>query len=171
MKEIQAKYGKESVAFISTGQLETKKWLLLGHIGRNFLGGNGDGNTRLCMATSVVAHKQTYGFDAPPYTLKDFELSDTIFLFGANPVVAHPVIWGKIRDNKDAKVIVVDPRKSETAKNAHIWVDIKPKADLALIYTLANILIENNWIDKEYIEDHTEGFEDFKESVERIHFR
>ncbi len=165
IKDIQEKYGKESFAFISTGQLDTTEMALIGHIGRTYLGGNGDGNTRLCMATSVVAHKQSFGFDAPPYSLKDLELSDTIFLFGANPVVAHPIIWGKIRDNKNAKIIVVDPRKSETAKNAHIWVDIKPKADLTLLYTMANVLIEKNWIDKEFIENNTEGFFEFKEFV------
>ncbi|ENZ02029.1 hypothetical protein HMPREF1092_01264 [Clostridium thermobutyricum] len=165
IKDIQEKYGKESFAFISTGQLDTTEMALIGHIGRTYLGGNGDGNTRLCMATSVVAHKQSFGFDAPPYSLKDLELSDTIFLFGANPVVAHPIIWGKIRDNKNAKIIVVDPRKSETAKNAHIWVDIKPKADLTLLYTMANVLIEKNWIDKEFIENNTEGFSEFKEFV------
>ena len=165
IKDIQENYGKESFAFISTGQLDTTEMALIGHIGRTYLGGNGDGNTRLCMATSVVAHKQSFGFDAPPYSLKDLELSDTIFLFGANPVVAHPIIWGKIRDNKNAKIIVVDPRKSETAKNAHIWVDIKPKADLTLLYTMANVLIEKNWIDKEFIENNTEGFSEFKEFV------
>ncbi|WP_436513605.1 molybdopterin oxidoreductase family protein [Clostridium thermobutyricum] len=165
IKDIQEKYGKESFAFISTGQLDTTEMALIGHIGRTYLGGNGDGNTRLCMATSVVAHKQSFGFDAPPYSLKDLELSDTIFLFGSNPVVAHPIIWGKIRDNKNAKIIVVDPRKSETAKNAHIWVDIKPKADLTLLYTMANVLIEKNWIDKEFIENNTEGFSEFKEFV------
>lgn len=165
IKDIQEKYGKESFAFISTGQLDTTEMALIGHIGRTYLGGNGDGNTRLCMATSVVAHKQSFGFDAPPYSLKDLELSDTIFLFGANPVVAHPIIWGKIRDNKNAKIIVVDPRKSETAKNAHIWVDIKPKADLTLLYTMANVLIEKNWIDKEFIQNNTEGFSEFKEFV------
>lgn len=165
IKDIQEKYGKESFAFISTGQLDTTEMALIGHIGRTYLGGNGDGNTRLCMATSVVAHKQSLGFDAPPYSLKDLELSDTIFLFGSNPVVAHPIIWGKIRDNKNAKIIVVDPRKSETAKNAHIWVDIKPKADLTLLYTMANVLIEKNWIDKEFIENNTEGFSEFKEFV------
>ena len=78
IKELQDKYGRESVAFISTGQLTTEEMALLGHIGRNYLGMNGDGNTRLCMATSVVAHKQSYGFDAPPYTFDDLELSDTI---------------------------------------------------------------------------------------------
>lgn len=152
MTEIQAKYGKESVAYISTGQMTTEEMALLGHVGRNYMGMHGDGNTRLCMATSVVAHKQSFGFDAPPYTLNDAELSDTIILIGANPVIAHPVFWGRIRKNKDAKIITVDPRKSETAINSHMWVDIKPKSDLVLLYTLANVLIQNGWIDKKYID-------------------
>lgn len=168
MTEIQAKYGKESVAYISTGQMTTEEMALLGHVGRNYMGMHGDGNTRLCMATSVVAHKQSFGFDAPPYTLNDAELSDTIILIGANPVIAHPVFWGRIRKNKDAKIITVDPRKSETAINSHMWVDIKPKSDLVLLYTLANVLIQNGWIDKKYIDEHTEGYEDFKNHVSKF---
>ena len=159
MTSIQEKYGKESVAFISTGQMPTEDMALLGHVGRNHMGINGDGNTRLCMATSVVA---------PPYTLNDAELSDTIFLIGANPVIAHPVFWGRIKENKNAKVIVIDPRKSETAMNADIWVDVKPKADLVLMYTLANVLIEKGYIDTNYIENHTEGYEDFKNHVAKF---
>ena len=162
MTEIQDKYGKESVAFISTGQMTTEDMALLGHVARNYMGMPGDGNTRLCMATSVVAHKQSFGFDAPPYTLHDAELSDTIFLIGANPVIAHPVFWGRIKENKEAKIIVIDPRKSETAMNADIWIDVKPKADLVLMYTLANVLIEKGWVDKNYIENFTEGYEEFK---------
>ncbi|SCI88018.1 Nitrate reductase [uncultured Clostridium sp.] len=168
MTEIQEKYGKESVAFISTGQMTTEDMALLGHVARNYMGMPGDGNTRLCMATSVVAHKQSFGFDAPPYTLHDAEISDTIFLIGANPVIAHPVFWGRIKENKDAKIIVIDPRKSETAMNADIWVDIKPKADLVLMYTLANVLIEKGWIDNKYIENFTEGYEAFKEHVSKF---
>ena len=168
MTEIQEKYGKESVAFISTGQMPTEDMALLGHVGRNHMGIPGDGNTRLCMATSVVAHKQSFGFDAPPYTLNDAELSDTIFLIGANPVIAHPVFWGRIKENKDAKIIVIDPRKSETAMNADIWIDVKPKADLVLFYTLANVLIEKGYIDNNYIENFTEGYEGFKEHVSKF---
>lgn len=168
MTSIQEKYGKESVAFISTGQMPTEDMALLGHVGRNYMGINGDGNTRLCMATSVVAHKQSFGFDAPPYTLKDAELSDTIILIGANPVIAHPVFWGRIRGNKEAKIITIDPRKSETAMNSDIWIDIKPKADLVLMYTLANVLIEKGYIDTNYIENHTEGYEDFKNHVAKF---
>ena len=167
MTAIQEKYGKESVAYISTGQLPTEEMALLGHVGRSYMGINGDGNTRLCMASAVVAYKQSFGFDAPPYTLKDLELSDTIFFIGANPVIAHPIAWGRVRKNKDAKIITIDPRKSETAINSDMWIDIKTKGDLALFYTLANVLIEKGWIDQDYINNYTEGFEDFKAHVKK----
>ena len=167
MTAIQEKYGKESVAYISTGQLPTEEMALLGHVGRSYMGINGDGNTRLCMASAVVAYRQSFGFDAPPYTLKDLELSDTIFFIGANPVIAHPIAWGRVRKNKDAKIITIDPRKSETAMNSDMWIDIKTKGDLALFYTLANVLIEKGWIDQDYINNYTEGFEDFKAHVKK----
>lgn len=167
MTAIQEKYGKESVAYISTGQLPTEEMALLGHVGRSYMGINGDGNTRLCMASAVVAYKQSFGFDAPPYTLKDLELSDTIFFIGANPVIAHPIAWGRVRKNKDAKIITIDPRKSDTAINSDMWIDIKTKGDLALFYTLANVLIEKGWIDQDYINNYTEGFEDFKAHVKK----
>lgn len=167
MTAIQEKYGKESVAYISTGQLPTEEMALLGHVGRSYMGINGDGNTRLCMASAVVAYKQSFGFDAPPYTLKDLELSDTIFFIGANPVIAHPIAWGRVRKNKDAKIITIDPRKSETAMNSDMWIGIKTKGDLALFYTLANVLIEKGWINQDYINNYTEGFEDFKAHVKK----
>lgn len=164
---IQEKYGQESVAGISTGQLTLEEFAIYGHVMRNFLKANVDGNTRLCMATSVVAHKQSFGFDAPPYTLKDVELSDTVILIGSNPVVAHPILWDRIRSNKNKKLIVIDPRKSETAKHADYWYGIKGKSDLILLYTLANILIEKDYLNHEYIEKYTEGFEEFKEFVKK----
>ncbi|MGL4665119.1 MAG: molybdopterin oxidoreductase family protein, partial [Clostridium butyricum] len=161
--EIKEKYGSESIAGISTGQLTLEEFALLGHVMRNHLKANLDGNTRLCMATAVVAHKQSYGFDSPPYTLNDVELSDTVILIGANPVVAHPILWDRIRSNKKKKLIVIDPRKSETAQHADYWYGLKGKSDLALFYTVANILIEKGYVNKEYIENYTEGYEDFKE--------
>ena len=161
---IREKYGDESVAGLSTGQIPVEEMALLGHVMRNYLQTNLDGNTRLCMATSVVAHRQSFGFDAPPYTLGDFELSDTIILIGANPVVAHPIVWDRIRANSiaDKKVIVIDPRRSETALNADYHYPVKGKADIKLFYTLANVLIDKGWIDETYITNHTEKFEEFK---------
>lgn len=165
LKELQAKYGTESVAGISTGQLTLEEFALFGHVMRNYLKTNVDGNTRLCMATAVVAHKQSYGFDAPGYTLQDLELSDTLIFIGANPVVAHPIIWDRVKKNPNKKVIVIDPRRSETAQNADYWYGLNWRSDLFLFYTIANILIEKNYINQTYIQDHTEEFENFKEFV------
>lgn len=167
LKEIQEKYGRESIAGISTGQLTMEEFAIFGHVMRNYLKTNVDGNTRLCMATAVVAHKQSFGFDAPPFTLKDLELSDTIVFIGANPIVAHPILWGRVMKNTDKKVIVLDPRKSETAMNADYWYGLKGKSDLQLLYTVVNLLIEKDYVDKKYIADHTEGFEEFKEFVKK----
>ncbi len=163
--ELQDKYGTESIAGISTGQLTLEEFSIFGHVMRNYLKTNVDGNTRLCMATAAVAHNQSFGFDAPGFTLKDAELSDTIILIGSNPVVAHPIFWEKIAKNKNKKLIVLDPRKSETAQHADYWYGLKSDSDLVLLYTVANLLIEKDYLDKDYIKQSTEGFEDFKEFV------
>ena len=167
IKEIQEKYGPEGMAGISTGQLTLEEFALFGHVMRDYLKTNVDGNTRLCMATAVVAHKQSYGFDAPGYTLGDLELSDTIIFIGSNPVVAHPILWGRVLNNKlsEKKVIVIDPRKSETAENADYWYGLKWRSDLLLFYTIANQLIEKDYLDHSFIEENTEKFEEFKEFV------
>lgn len=164
-KEIQEKYGYEAIAGISTGQLTMEEFALNGHILRDHMHTNVDGNTRLCMASAVVAHKQSYGFDAPGYTLKDLELSDTILFVGANPVVAHPIVWDRIRKNTNKKLIVIDPRRSETAKNADYHYSIRSKTDSTLFYGLANYFIETDQIDHAFIEAHTARFEEYKEFV------
>ncbi len=163
--DLQSKYGKESFAGISTGQLTMEEFALYGHVMRNFLKANVDGNTRLCMATAVVSHKQSFGFDAPGFTLNDIKLSDTIVLVGSNPVVTHPIMWDKIMNNKNKKLIVIDPRKSETAKNADYHLDVKWKGDIYLFYTLANVLIEKNYIDNDFIQNNTNDFDALKEFV------
>lgn len=163
--DIKEKYGNDSVAGLSTGQMTLEEFGIFGHMMRNHLKANMDGNTRLCMATSVVAHKQSFGFDAPGYTLQDLELSDTIIFIGANPVVAHPILWKRVRNNKDKKVIVIDPRRSETAKNADYWYGIRHRSDLALLYGIANELIQKDYLDHVFIKEHTNHFEEFKNFV------
>ena len=167
LKELQEKYGRESVAGISTGQLTLEEFAIFGHVMRNYLQTNVDGNTRLCMASAAVAHKGTYGYDAPGYTLQDLELSDTLIFIGSNPVVAHPIIWGRVRENKvpGRKIIVLDPRRSETARNADYWYPLRWRSDLVLMYTLANIIIENDWVDHAFVDAHTEGYADFAKFV------
>ncbi len=166
-KDIQARHGKDSVAFLSTGQIPTEEMAFLGALAKFGMGMvHGDGNTRQCMATSVVAYKQSFGFDAPPYTYKDFEDSDCIIFVGANPCIAHPIMWQRVCMNKNnPKIVVVDPRKTETAMAATHHFALKPKSDLVLLYGLAHMLIERGWINQVYIDRHTRGFEEFKSHV------
>jgi anaerobic selenocysteine-containing dehydrogenase len=167
MKAIQAEHGEESVAFISTGQIPTEEMALLGAFAKFGMGVvHGDGNTRQCMATAVVAYKQAFGFDAPPYTYKDFEESDTLVFVGANPAVAHPIMWNRVKMNKnDPNVIVLDPRRTKTAQAATHHLPLAPQSDLTLLYTVAHLLIKRDWVDQVYIQEHTSGFEEFKTHV------
>jgi len=116
------------------------------------------------MATAATAYKQSFGFDAPPYTYQDFEESDVIILIGSNICIAHPIMWQRVLRNKNKpEIIVIDPRKTETAVAATRHYALSPKSDLTLLYGIAHILIQEDWVKHTYIEAHTEGFEDFKE--------
>lgn len=170
IKQIQKDHGPDSVAWLGTGQIPTEELAMLGSLGKFGMGiKHGDGNTRQCMATSVVAYKQSYGFDAPPYTYKDFEESDVIVLVGSNLCIAHPIMWQRVLRNKNnPEIIVVDPRKTETAMAATQHYAIEPKSDLVLFYTIANLLIQNGWVDTDYIEKHTNEFDAFKDFLTRF---
>jgi assimilatory nitrate reductase catalytic subunit len=166
-KHIQRCYGNESVAFLSTGQIPTEEMALLGALAKFGMGiRHGDGNTRQCMATAVVAYKQAFGFDAPPYTYQDFEESDVIVLVGSNLCIAHPIMWQRVLANPhNPEIIVMDPRRTETAMAATQHLPLRPKSDLSLLYGLAHILIREGWIKREFIEAHTSGFEEFRAHV------
>jgi anaerobic selenocysteine-containing dehydrogenase len=165
-KRIQSRYGDESVAFIGTGQLTTEELAYLGALAKFGMGFvHGDGNTRQCMATAAVAYKQSFGFDAPPFTYDDFEQSDVLVFVGSNPAIAHPIMWQRVKRNaRQPKVVVIDPRSTQTAAGAEHYA-ILPKSDLWLLYGLARVLISRGWIDQAYVERHTSGFEQFKAHV------
>jgi anaerobic selenocysteine-containing dehydrogenase len=167
-QEIQQKHGPQSVAFISTGQIPSEEMALLGSLTKFGMGMlHGDGNTRQCMATAVVAYKQSFGFDAPPYTYQDFEESDVIVLAGSNLCIAHPIMWQRIcRNPHNPQIIVIDPRKTETAMAATLHLPLQPKSDLSMFYGLAHILIRQGWIDREFIDAHTTEFDEFAQHVE-----
>lgn len=166
-KTIQEQHGSESVAFIGTGQIPTEEMAFLGALAKFGMGMlHGDGNTRQCMATSVVAYKQAFGFDAPPYSYADFEESDVIVLIGSNLCIAHPIMWERVMRNPHTpEIIVVDPRMTETAMNATQHLAVQPKGDLTLLYGVARILIENDWSDAQFIEQSTNGFAEFATHV------
>ena len=169
-KAIRARHGAESLAFLSTGQMPTEEMALLGSLAKFGMGmRHGDGNTRQCMATSVVAYKQAFGFDAPPYAYRDLEESDVVVFVGANPCIAHPILWERVlRNRRDPAVVVVDPRFTETAMQATQHLPLRPKSDQSLFYGLARILIERGWIDADYVEAHTRGYESYAAWVRRF---
>ncbi|MDX2227076.1 MAG: nitrate reductase [Verrucomicrobiae bacterium] len=169
-KKIQAQHGKESVAFISTGQIVTEEMAFLGALAKFGMGMiHGDGNTRQCMATAATAYKQSFGFDSPPFTYADFEESDVIVLWGSNLCVAHPIMWQRVLRNPHApEIIVVDPRTTETAMNATQHYALQPKSDLVLLYGLARLLVKGGWVKPEYVGAHTSGYLDFEKFVEKF---
>jgi assimilatory nitrate reductase catalytic subunit len=163
MKAIQGEHGPHSIAWLGTGQIVTEELAFLGALAKFGMGMlHGDGNTRQCMATAVTAYKQSFGFDAPPYTYADFEESDVLVFVGSNPCIAHPIMWERVmRNRRGPRIIVIDPRRTETAMQATVHLAIKPKSDLALCYGLANLLIRGGWINREFIDAHTTGFTNF----------
>jgi anaerobic selenocysteine-containing dehydrogenase len=167
-KSIIDAHGRDSVAFLSTGQIPSEEMALLGAFAKFGMGMvHGDGNTRQCMATSVVAYKEAFGFDAPPYTYADFEQSDVIVLVGSNLCIAHPIMWERIARNPHRpQIVVVDPRTTETAMAASQHYAIRPKSDLVLLYGVANVLIHNGWVDRDFVDSHTTGFDAFAAHVE-----
>jgi ferredoxin-nitrate reductase len=161
---IQRKHGKHSLAFLSTGQIVMEEMALLGALAKFGMGMlHVDSNTRQCMATSHVAYKQSFGFDAPPFTYADFEESDVLVFVGANPCIAHPIMWQRVMMNKRSPtIIVIDPRKTETAMLASQHLALRPKGDLTLLYGLARQLIAIGAVQHDFVAAHTTGFAEFE---------
>jgi len=172
-KEVQAKYGKRSVAVISTGQLLTEEFYTLGKFVQLGLETNNyDGNTTLCMASAVMGYKQSFGSDGPPGCYEDFERAEVIMLIGANIADNHPILKLHIARNKQVRgkkptIIVVDPRHSKTANMADIYVPIKPRTDLAFINGLCYIIWEQGWMDEKFIKERTVGFKEFIKQIQK----
>ena len=164
---IMEQHGPDSVAFLSTGQIMCEEMAFLGALAKFGMGMiHGDGNTRQCMATAVAAYKESFGFDAPPFTYADFEESDVLVFVGANPCIAHPIMWQRVlRNPHQPRIIVIDPRKTETAMAATQHLGIQPKTDLLLFYCLAHRLIESGCVDEAYVREHTAGFAEFREFI------
>jgi anaerobic selenocysteine-containing dehydrogenase len=162
-RAIREAHGAEAFAFLGTGQMFTEEMALLGAVFKFGMGfQHGDSNTRQCMATSHFAYKESFGFDAPPFTYEDFEQSDVLIFVGANPCIAHPIMWQRVLLNRHSPwIAVIDPRRTETAAAASAHFAIQPKSDLPFLYGLAHELVRLNAVDSNFVREHTEDFEAF----------
>jgi ferredoxin-nitrate reductase len=166
------KYGPDSVGFYVSGQCLTEEYYVVNKLIKGFIGSNNiDTNSRLCMSSAVVGYKLTLGEDAVPICYDDLDVADCFFVAGSNAAWAHPIIWRRIEANKaknpGTRIIVVDPRRTQTAAVADLHLQLNPGTDVTLYHAIARVLMENDWVDSEFIENHVDGFAGYRESVFR----
>jgi assimilatory nitrate reductase catalytic subunit len=161
-------HGPDAVAVVSTGQLVTEEFYTLGKLVRLGFGiRHYDGNTTLCMASAVSGYKLALGSDGPPGNYDDFAAADVIVLVGANIADNHPLLAPRVLEGRGtgAQVIVVDPRVTKTAMIADVHLPVRPRTDITLVNGIIKILIEEDLIDREYVDAHTTGFDDLAAHV------
>jgi anaerobic selenocysteine-containing dehydrogenase len=167
-RRVTQQYGPQAVGVIGTGQLVTEEFYTLGKLVQLGLGtSNYDGNTTLCMSTAVAGYKRSFGSDGPPGAYEDLTKADVILLIGANIAENHPILCQHLDANHAKTLIVADPRVTKTAMMADLYLPVKPRSDLALVNGIAHILIRDGLIDREYIHQHTNGFDELCRCVEK----
>ena len=157
-------HGPDSVAFYISGQLLTEDYYAFNKLARALVGTNNiDSNSRLCMSSAVVGYKRSLGADAPPCSYEDIEQADTLLIIGSNMAYAHPILYRRLEaakaGNPQMKVIVVDPRRTDTCDLADLHLAIAPGSDVALLHGVLHLLLEQGRIDHAFIAAHTEGFD------------
>ncbi|RZI41898.1 nitrate reductase [Herbaspirillum sp. HC18] len=163
-------HGPDSVAFYVSGQFLTEDYYVFNKLAKGVIGTNNiDTNSRLCMSSAVAGYKQTLGADAPPACYEDIDHADLIFIAGSNTAYAHPILYRRIEDarkkNRALKMIVADPRRTDTARDADLHLPILPGTDVALFNGMLHICLWEGWIDQSYIDAHTEGFDELKRTL------
>jgi len=168
--DIILKYGPDAVGFYVSGQILTEDYYIFNKLAKGLIGTNNiDTNSRLCMSSAVVGYKQTLGSDAPPCCYEDLDQVETLFITGSNTAFAHPILYRRIEETKKRnpkfKMIVVDPRKTDTARDADLFLQILPGTDVALYHGMLHIMLWEQWLREDYIRLHTEGFEELRQLV------
>jgi assimilatory nitrate reductase catalytic subunit len=163
-------HGTDSVAFYISGQLLTEDYYVFNKLAKGLIGTNNvDTNSRLCMSSAVAGYKATLGADAPPACYEDIEHAQCLFIAGSNTAFAHPILYRRIeaarQKNPQMKTIVVDPRKTDTARDADLHLAILPGTDVALYNSMLHVLLWEGLCDLDYIQAHTEGFAAIKDTV------
>lgn len=164
LQHIIAKHGPHSVAFYLSGQLLTEDYYVANKLMKGFIGtANVDTNSRLCMASSVAGHKRAFGADTVPGCYDDLDEADLLVLVGSNAAWCHPVLFQRMLRNKQergARVVVIDPRETATSEDADLFLGLKPGTDAALFSGLLVHLADTGALDESYIDAHTTGFAD-----------
>jgi len=162
--------GPDAVGLYLSGQLLTEDYHVFNKLAKGLIGTNNvDTNSRLCMSSAVAGYKQSLGADAPPACYDDIGLAHTVFITGSNMAWAHPVLFRRLEDarraNPAAKLIVVDPRRTETAEVADLHLQILPGTDVVLHHALLHLMLWEGLTDPAYVAAHTRGFDALRDRV------
>jgi len=165
--DIVQTHGPDALGIYISGQLLTEDYYVFNKLAKGLIGTNNiDTNSRLCMSSAVAGYKRTLGADAPPCSYEDFDHARTVFVAGANPAFAHPILFRRMEDartrNPAMRLIVVDPRCTDTAEGADLHLPLAPGSDVALFLGMLHVLINESLIDRDYIAAHTSGFSDLE---------
>ncbi|KRC30803.1 nitrate reductase [Acidovorax sp. Root219] len=157
-------HGPDAVGFYVSGQLLTEDYYVFNKLAKGLIGTNNiDTNSRLCMSSAVAGYKATLGADAPPACYDDVKHAQCLFFVGSNAAWAHPILFRRIEDaraaNPGMKVIVADPRRTDTAGMADLFLPIQPGSDVMLFNGMLHLMLREGWVDAAYIGAHTTGFE------------
>ena len=162
MARIVAEHGPDSVAFYLSGQLLTEDYYVANKLMKGFLGSaNVDTNSRLCMSSSVAGHKRVFGSDTVPGSYEDLDEADLIVLVGSNAAWCHPVLYRRMEAAmaRGAKLVVIDPRRTETCTEDALHLAVAPGMDSVLFSGLLVHLADTYALDDDFIQRHTENFE------------
>src|SRR2546429_6994785 len=164
LRTIVDRDGPNAIAFYLSGQLLTEDYYVANKLMKGFVGSaNVDTNSRLCMASSVAGHRRAFGADTVPGCYEDLDEADLLVLVGSNAAWCHPVLYQRMLANKQkrgARMIVIDPRRTDTATDADLFLGVRPGTDSALFCGLLVHLADNGALDANYIEAHTSGFDE-----------
>jgi assimilatory nitrate reductase catalytic subunit len=168
--QIISDHGPDAVGFYISGQLLTEDYYVFNKLAKGLIGTNNiDSNSRLCMSSAVAGYKQTLGVDAPPACYDDVNHAGCIFIVGSNTAFAHPILFRRIEDAKKAnpamKIIVADPRRTDTVELADLFLPIQPGTDVMLFNGMLHIMLWEGWINNDFINTHTDGFDALKATV------
>ena len=168
--QVIREHGPDAVGFYVSGQLLTEDYYVFNKLAKGLVGTNNiDTNSRLCMSSAVAGYKQTLGADAPPAAYEDVDHADCLFFAGSNAAWAHPVLFRRVAEARarrpHMKVVVCDPRRTDTVELADLHLQLQPGTDVLLFNGLLHTMLWEGWTNPGWIARHTSGFDALKALV------
>lgn len=171
LKEIKGKYGPEAIGVLGSSRCTNEDNYIVQKFARAVLGTNSvDNCARLCHASTISGLGKAFGAAAATNPIEDIKNVNVMFVIGSNMTETHPVISQFIKENQKknkSKLIVCDPRRTDLAKKADIFIQHTPGTDVALLNGIMNVIVSKGLVNRQFVEEHTEGYEEFVDVISK----